>query len=131
MKNLVTITKKFTFEAAHSLPDSGKCSELHGHSYKLFVSLKGEVQEDGMIINFSVLNSYVDTYIIDKCDHKNLNIVAPFDKINATAENMVMYFATLLADKFKQAGFTQVHAVKVTLFETEKCSAEYEVAIGE
>ena len=48
------ITKIFTFEAAHKLPNyPGKCSELHGHAWKLMIGIKGDIDKDnGMIIDF-------------------------------------------------------------------------------
>ena len=80
---MLTITKDFAFDASHSLRNPkwsreineetyGKCINLHGHTYKLSVTLEG-TEENGMIINFSKLKEIVNREIIEKFDHQNLN----------------------------------------------------------
>ena len=63
----IRVTKEFHFEAAHFLPGyDGLCANLHGHSYRLLVTLRGEILKDatspknGMVIDFSVLKGIVD-----------------------------------------------------------------------
>ena len=52
----IRITKIFTFDSAHQLEDyEGKCRQLHGHTYKLEVTVKGEMGENGMVFDFSIL----------------------------------------------------------------------------
>ena len=70
------VTKIFDFETAHALWGyDGKCKNIHGHSYKLTVSISGDVINDnnhvknGMIIDFSDLKQIVNTNIIDHFDH--------------------------------------------------------------
>jgi len=68
------VTKDFTFEASHVLPEHpGKCSRLHGHSWKLAVSVIGEVDpETGFVVDYAELSKLVNEHIIDKLDHTHL-----------------------------------------------------------
>ena len=66
------VSRVFYFDAAHRIPDhSGKCKNLHGHTYKLIVIMEGEVK-DGMVIDFEDMKNIVDP-IIEKYDHSYLN----------------------------------------------------------
>ena len=72
----IRITKKFTFEAAHALYGyDGKCKNIHGHSYKLFVTIIGNPIKDsnnvkfGMIIDFSDLKKIVKSEVVEEFDH--------------------------------------------------------------
>lgn len=115
----VSVTKCFGFEAAHHLPRyDGDCSRLHGHSYKLQVTVSGSVDYiTGMVMDFNVLKTIVKSNVVDKYDHQNLNEF--FD--NPTAENMTMYIFKDLTDAFTHLGLT-LESVK--LWETESSFAE-------
>ena len=72
------ITKSFNFEAAHVLPNyGGNCSRLHGHSYKLDVTVSGPLETAGsdrsMVLDFSKLSEVVKKLIVDVCDHRLLS----------------------------------------------------------
>ena len=72
------IRKQFKFEAAHILPwHPGKCARLHGHSYRLDVTLLGPLQSDGpsrgMVEDFDTISRVVEREIIDVLDHRSLN----------------------------------------------------------
>jgi 6-pyruvoyltetrahydropterin/6-carboxytetrahydropterin synthase len=94
----VLIRKQFAFEAAHVLPHhQGKCSRLHGHSYRLDVSVAGPLQYEGaatgMVVDFDELAHIVRATIIDRLDHRHLN-----DTIeNPTSENIVVWIWRRLA----------------------------------
>ena len=71
----IRITKRFTFEAGHALyGHDGKCKNIHGHSYKLYVTVIGEPITDsnspkfGMIIDFADLKSMVKKEIVEELD---------------------------------------------------------------
>ena len=96
------ISKRFTFEAAHSLPKhKGLCSKVHGHSYKLEVRVTGGIMkaennpEWGMIMDFSDLKNIVKETVLDIHDHAYLNDIYP----NPTAENMVASMAEAIIEK--------------------------------
>jgi 6-pyruvoyl tetrahydropterin synthase/QueD family protein len=72
----IRLTKEFTFEAAHSLEGyDGACREIHGHSYRLFVTIKGEPSTDvydpkqGMVMDFGLLKRIVNEQIVSRFDH--------------------------------------------------------------
>ena len=72
----IRLTKEFSFEAAHSLEGyDGACREIHGHSYRLFVTIKGEPSADvydpkqGMVMDFGLLKRIVNEQIISRLDH--------------------------------------------------------------
>ncbi|MBF5027266.1 6-pyruvoyl trahydropterin synthase family protein [Planobacterium oryzisoli] len=83
---MIRITKIFTFESAHVLHNyDGKCKNMHGHSYKLFVTVKGAPIADpshpknGMVVDFSDIKKIVQEEIISQWDHGVL--------VNATTEH--------------------------------------------
>ena len=76
MNNEIRITKEFSFEAAHTLTGyDGACSEIHGHSYRLFVTVAGVPESDqqnpkfGMAMDFGVLKAIVREEVVDRYDH--------------------------------------------------------------
>ena len=73
---MIRLTKEFSFESAHALWGyDGKCREVHGHSYRLFVTVKGEPIADptspklGMVMDFGELKAIVAREITDRLDH--------------------------------------------------------------
>lgn len=111
------------FSAAHSLRGyQGKCENLHGHNYKVEVELKGlELTKSGMVVDFTDLRSALDT-ILSRMDHKHLNEIKPFDRINPTAENIakLVYEEMLLKFSAKKIKVSQV-----VVWESEGCKATY------
>lgn len=68
------VSKEFTFDAAHKLIHyHGKCERLHGHTYRLRVTIKGEKDEEGMVIDFALLKKIVQKKVISVLDHSYLN----------------------------------------------------------
>lgn len=73
---IIRLTKEFTFEAAHALEGyDGPCREIHGHSYRLFVTVKGRPSADeadpkcGMVLDFGLLKRIVQEEIVSHFDH--------------------------------------------------------------
>lgn len=82
------VTKEFQFHSAHFLTKyHGKCERLHGHSYKLVVTVDGPVNENGMVIDFVILKRIVERHVLEKLDHSNLNDVIK----NPSAERVVQW----------------------------------------
>lgn len=115
--SVVRITKEFEFEMAHALLGyDGPCKNIHGHSYKLTVTVKGKVKnntsdsDEGMVVDFGIIKNIVKELIIDKYDHalvlnkkaKIMDKENPFmDKLilfplQPTCENMLVYFSQLI-----------------------------------
>ena len=119
---MLTVTKHFGFEACHHLPYyEGACHNVHGHSYKLDVTVGGQVIKDGpkqgMIIDFKDLKKIVKENVVDKLDHQDLNNIYA----NPTAELMVTDIAYSIMQKLPK----EVYLVSVKLWETEDSYAEY------
>lgn len=116
---VIKVTKSFTFDAAHFLPNhKGKCAAMHGHTYRLEVTvirqngLIDSGSDEGMVIDFYDLKGIVTAEVIDKLDHKVLNEVLSF---RTTAENMAAHIFSVLKDKLQSGG---VIVEKIKLWET-------------
>jgi 6-pyruvoyltetrahydropterin/6-carboxytetrahydropterin synthase len=113
-----TVVKSFRFEAAHRLPwHSGSCSRHHGHSYRLEVAVTGDLDENGVVVDFDDISRAVRAAAIDVYDHRDLNDILP----NPTAE---LVAADALV-RIREAG---IDAAWVRLWETETGSALVEWA---
>ena len=119
------VTKTFTFESAHKLNNyEGVCSRLHGHSYKVEVTLSGPSLNDiGMLVDFSTIRALAENLIIVKCDHRYLNDVFP-NEVNTTAEVMAKSFFDSFRTIIHKMGYKcDIYSVKV--WETSNNCAEY------
>ena len=141
----IRITKQFTFETGHALYGyDGKCKNVHGHSYKLFVTVIGNPIEDisnvkyGMVIDFSDLKKIVQTEIVDVFDHatvfnKNTSHVELAKELadrghnvllvdyQPTSEMMVFDFAT----KIRKYLPKNIQLFSLRLQETDSSFAEW------
>ncbi len=137
MAHKVAVFRKEHFNAAHRLHNPnwtseknesvfGKCNNpnFHGHNYELIVQVVGEVDpETGYVIDMKVLGALVKELILDRFDHKNLNLdVEEFKRLNPSAENIAIVIYTILRKKI-DAGLS----LKIRLYETERNFVEYPV----
>ena len=134
---MIYITRRERFNAAHRLyrPEYsdeknlevfGKCSNpnWHGHNYELFVTVKGEVDEKtGFLVNLKNLSKIIREEVIDKIDHKNINLEVDFmaDKM-ASTENLAIGIWNQLEEKIQKLGAI-LHCVKI--YESENNFVEY------
>jgi 6-pyruvoyltetrahydropterin/6-carboxytetrahydropterin synthase len=89
------LCREFYFDAAHYLPHyKGKCEKLHGHTYKLEVVIEGGIQKGGMVVDFVKIKEIVETLVIEKLDHQQLNEL--FD--NPTAEHILEWISLQLKE---------------------------------
>lgn len=131
----VTISRKEHFNAAHRLYNQqwsdekndaifGKCNNpnWHGHNYEVIVSLTGEPDpETGFVYDMKKLSDLINELIIEKLDHKNLNLdVTEFQNLNPTAENIAIVIYNTLKPKIEGDS-----DLKITLYETERNFVEY------
>jgi 6-pyruvoyltetrahydropterin/6-carboxytetrahydropterin synthase len=69
-----SVTRTFTFEAAHQLPwHTGKCRNLHGHSYRLEVTVEGPIGDHGIVVDFADIKDVVERDVVAVYDHCYLN----------------------------------------------------------
>lgn len=124
MERQALLSKQFHFEAAHSLPGHrGKCARVHGHSYRLEVTLRGPIKrlagasDDGMVMDFAELSELVQQAVLDRLDHQNLNEVTG---VRTTAENLVYW----IWDALLAAGLPAALLYRLCLWETAQCRVE-------
>lgn len=102
----IVLTKKFRFEAAHyipTFPEGHKCRRMHGHSFKVTVSITGEPDPDtGILIDFADVKAIVKP-LVDMLDHDCLNDIGKNKGIpllvNPTSENIAQWFYQELSGK--------------------------------
>ncbi len=138
----IRITKEFDFEMAHALVGyDGPCKNIHGHSYKLKVTVKGNVKnntsdsDEGMVVDFGIIKKIVKELIVDKYDHAlvlnqkmkiddtqfdfmNKLIIVPFQP---TCENLLLHYADLIKEKLPN----QLELTYLFLRETPTSYAEW------
>jgi 6-pyruvoyltetrahydropterin/6-carboxytetrahydropterin synthase len=113
-----------TFAAGHALRHyRGKCENVHGHNYRVQVTLEGpELDSIGLLVDFVQVKKLIQA-VVDKLDHRFLNDVPPFDVLNPSAENMARYFFEELAAGLGQGNPVRIAAVKI--WETDTTSATF------
>ena len=114
-----------SFSAGHALRGyKGKCENVHGHNYKVRVTLEGaQLDSIGLLCDFVHLKQVIRD-IIRALDHKFLNDLEPFRAVNPSAENMAKYFYDQAA-KQMAALPVQVRVTDITVWETDATSASY------
>ncbi len=109
----VSITKVFTFDSAHHLNNyNGKCKNLHGHTYKLEVTVKGVPDENGLVVDFHDLKDIVEDEVLSGIDHKYLNDIFDF---NPTCEMLGLWIWEEVKKRIAQIGCS---LEKIVLWET-------------
>lgn len=143
--NKIRVTKSFNFETAHALYGyDGKCKNIHGHSYKLFVTVKGSPILDssnpkfGMVIDFGDIKKIVRAEVVDQFDHAILlNVNSPhkelgenlsaeghkviFTDYQPSCENMLLDMVRLIRPQLDAS----VELISIRLHETETSYAEW------
>lgn len=114
------------FDAAHFLRGyPGKCANIHGHRWKVEITLQGEkLDELGILIDFMDVKSMLKE-VMELFDHKMINEVRPFDSLNPTAENIARFIYERMADKLRDQTGSNVWITKVKVWESDAASATY------
>ncbi len=110
------VCKEFTFDAAHFLKNyKGKCENLHGHTYRLRITIDGSLKENGLVMDFVEIKEIVKRKVINILDHTNLN-----DTIEQTsAENIAIWIWDQIKPEIPQL-------TEVRVWETADSFAIYE-----
>jgi len=137
---MIYVSRLEHFNAAHKLHNPnwslaknkevfGPCANAnwHGHNYDLIVTVKGKPDpETGFVIDLKKLSTLIRTHVIDKVDHKNLNLDVAFmeDKL-ASTENLIVEFWKILQPRIQDISNknAQLHSLK--LYETPRNYVEY------
>lgn len=135
MENRVSVYRREHFNAAHRLHNAawdeaknnavfGKCNNpnYHGHNYDIEVKITGEPGSDtGFVIDLKFLSDTIKEHILEKFDHKNLNLDLPeFEHLNPTVENIAIVIYRILRKQIERKLDLQVR-----LYETPRNFAEY------
>ncbi len=135
MSHRVSVFRKEHFNAAHRLHVAawsdemnervfGKCNNphFHGHNYELIVQVSGLLNPvTGYLIDMKVLGDLVKKHVLDRFDHKNLNLDVPeFEELNPTAENISIVIFNILRNLIDPE-----LTLKIRLYETERNFVEY------
>jgi 6-pyruvoyltetrahydropterin/6-carboxytetrahydropterin synthase len=130
-----TICRKIHFNSAHRLHNPnwgnqknsevfGKCNNAnyHGHNYNLEVKVQGNInKETGYVLDTKILNGILEKEVIEKFDHKNLNLdTTEFKNLNPTAENIAVIIYNAIKPKLNRK-----HELTIILHETERNYVEY------
>ena len=124
------VTVEQTFAAGHSLREyKGKCENVHGHNYRVQVTVEGEkLNGIGLLVDFVDLKRAV-RQVIEKLDHQFINDVEPFTTLNPSAENLAKYFydevarsLNIEASRFNNA---PVRIAQIKIWETDTSIAVY------
>ncbi|HSX08709.1 MAG TPA: 6-carboxytetrahydropterin synthase QueD [Candidatus Saccharimonadales bacterium] len=109
------VCKEFTFDSAHKLNNyNGKCANLHGHTYKLQICVKGEIQKNGLVLDFLDIKEVVKKKVLAVLDHKYLNDIIE----QPSAENITMWI-------WEQLHSSLPLIYEITLWETPNSFAKY------
>ena len=113
-----------TFAAGHALRNyKGKCENVHGHNYRVRVTIEGQqLDPTGLLVDFVEVSGLLGG-AIDYLDHRFINDLAPFDEINPSAENIAKYFYDRLNGGIKNDVPVRISEVRV--WETDTSSAVY------
>lgn len=103
------LRKEFSFDAAHKLEHyHGKCEALHGHTYRVAVTLKGHPDDEGMVYDFTQLKRVAGQKAIDRLDHAFLNDIME----QPTAENIALWIWHRIEDEVRRPN-CELHTVQV------------------
>ena len=116
------LTVESDFSAAHLMRGHpGACARLHGHNYRVLVSVEGEnLDATGMLVDFAELKAVFEG-ILGELDHRNLNEIPPFDEINPSSEHLARYVYGRMTDAFAD----RVRVSRVTIYESATSSVTY------
>ena len=116
----VTITKSFS--AAHALKIGGKCEDLHGHNFKVDVTVEGRaLKTEGILIDFRDLKKWT-VEVLDEMDHKYLNELPPFSGGCPTSERVARHIYAHIQKRLKGRA---VRISEVTVWESENSRVSY------
>ena len=121
------ISVEKSFAAGHALRGyRGKCENVHGHNYKVRVTLTGaQLDSIGLLYDFVDVKQILES-IIDRLDHRFMNEIPPFTELNPSAENLARYFYEEMVRGLAEAGpAVPVRVGEVKIWETDVTTATY------
>lgn len=141
---MIKLGKDYIWEMSHRLPfHNGWCKNIHGHSYKMRVELVGELDQNGMLIDFydidkvvkPIVQMYDHSMLVDVNDEKTLNFLKENDfryvaiNFTSTSENIAINFAKMFAEEFRK--HSNIKELAVRVYETSDAFAEYSLKLND
>lgn len=122
-KKMYEITIIKSFSAAHMLEDiGGKCEDLHGHNFKVEVTVKAkDLNSSGILVDFRDVKKWLRE-IFDLLDHQHLNEIPPFAGESPSSENIAKYICQEMQSK---ASGQSVKVARVKVWESESAAVTY------
>jgi len=119
------ITVEDKFSSAHQLRGyKGKCENLHGHNWAIKVTVMGDtLDETGMLLDFGILKKHLKE-VLDYLDHKFINEIPPFDKINPSAENISFFIFEKISERILKEN-PKLLIERIDVWENDKSCATY------
>ncbi len=120
---ILTVEDKFS--SAHQLRGyKGKCENIHGHNWKVVLSVKGNsLNNIGLLIDFNDLKSMLKK-VTDLLDHKNINEVTPFEEVNPSSENIAKFISDKIESELTES-FKDISVDSVTVWESDTSRCTY------
>jgi len=122
---MYVLTIEESFSSAHQLRGyKGKCENLHGHNWKVVLSVRGDMLDDiGLLIDFTELKAVLKE-ILGGLDHKNINDIQYFQEHNPSSENIARYIAETFSGIMEAQGKRNITLDSVTVWEsaTSRCT---------
>ena len=125
------LTVEGNFSSAHQLREyKGKCENLHGHNWKIILTVRGEkLNSLGILVDFHDLKAMLKQ-IIDSLDHINLNEHSAFQKENPSSENIARYIFEEVSALSSARGLADIYTDSVTVYESETSRCTYQESKG-
>jgi 6-pyruvoyltetrahydropterin/6-carboxytetrahydropterin synthase len=123
---MYTLTVEGSFSSAHQLRGyRGKCENLHGHNWKVVLSVRGETLDQiGLLIDFNELKTILRS-ILDGLDHKNINDIPYFAVNNPSSENIARFIADQFSAGLESRNHPAVILDSVTVWESDTSRCTY------
>lgn len=124
-KKMYLISVEDHFSSAHQLREyQGKCENVHGHNWKIKAILAStKLDSLGMVLDFTILKQVLKE-ITNVLDHKMINDVPPFDKINPSAENIAFWIYQQMCLEIEDK-YPNIKVYQIDVWESEKSCASY------
>lgn len=112
--------------SAHQLREyKGKCENLHGHNWRIILTVKGEkLNNIGLLIDFHEMKDMLKN-TLKHLDHTNINELEYFKKHNPSSEKMAQYIFKAISSELISLNYNNIKVDSITVYESETCRCTY------
>ena len=125
------VTVEQTFAAGHALREyKGKCENIHGHNYRVQVTVEGDrLNRIGLLVDFVEVKRVLRE-VMGRLDHQFINDLEPFTTLNPSAENLAKYFYDEIVRQLPNDAETNARLAQVKIWETDTSIAVYRPSVA-